>query len=122
MLFAGEGTVMTLRTLLTFSCLAEIVDAQSATSMLSQSQILGTSFSYISGPVLDGWTWMWTKAFTPVTVGTVTVAVDEASNQVARSTTFHSNFLNYANASLFSPTATNAAGIKTEYAYSGIYL
>lgn len=105
--------IFTTRALLALFCLAGTLYAQSTTSMLSQSKVSETYFSYISGPILEASSWNWQKILTPVTVGTVTVAVDNASKRVGSRTVFHSDYANFANLSLFDPTGTNTAGIRT---------
>lgn len=82
-------------------------------------------FSSIAGPILSARTWEWVPNITPVTVGTVMVTIDEASNQTVTSTSYHTEHLHYVtngtfpSSLLYSRTDTNAAGTVTAYVYDG---
>lgn len=83
-------------------------------------------FSSIAGPVLRARTWEWvTTRVPPITVGTVLVTVDEASNQTVTSTSYHTEHLSHVtdgtfpNSLLFTRTDTNAAGSVTAHIYDG---
>lgn len=62
---------------------------------------------------------------TPVTVGTVMVTVDEASNQTVTSTSYHTEHSQYVTSGtfpsslLYTRTDTNAAGTVTAEIYDG---
>lgn len=84
----------------------------SATPATTAVPSIGTSLSYLSGPVLMGDTYTWSKVITPVTVGTVLITINKANGKTYTTTTYHKEFINSKGATLFTPTDINSAGTK----------
>lgn len=80
----------------------------------TKTTVPATSFSSTSGPTLDAWSYVWRKVYTPVIIGTVLVAVNEATNQTSRTTLYHSEYLS-GTEKVPTPTDLNAAGTRTAF-------
>lgn len=79
----------------------------------SPTQSSNVSFSYVSGPFINGPSVTWDKAYRPVTVGTVIITVNTISAQIGSTTMYRDKYTNSSNMSLYEPIATNRAGTRT---------
>lgn len=90
-------------------------------SLSTAAMAASTSFSYISGPTVGATTYAWTQVYTPHTVGTVFVTVDEAAHTTISSTSYNTQYVDNQTlaSSIHVRTDTDAAGTVTAVALNG---
>lgn len=91
----------------------EIAVAMAVNGTNPPTQLPSASFSYISGPFMNGPSITWEKAYNAITVGTVVVTVQKNSSQIGSTTMYGTEYTNSPNASLYRPESTNSAGTRT---------
>ena len=86
----------------------------SPTKKPSKSSSVTSYFSQITGPFIQAWSSTWSQVILPVTVGTVMIIVNEATNKTSTTTIYHTEFEKNGSATLLTRTDTNAAGTITQ--------
>lgn len=71
------------------------------------------SFSFISGPFMDGPSYIWTRAYEPNTIGTVIVTVDQSSRPLGSTTVYQSN------ATICAPSTTSEVVFESDRTKTG---
>ncbi|KAL2064168.1 hypothetical protein VTL71DRAFT_4662 [Oculimacula yallundae] len=88
-------------------------------TVTSQQGPVTSSFSQITGPFIAAFSSTWSQFIIPITVGTVMITINEATNQTYSTTIYHTDFESNGSTSLLTRTDTNAAGTITQVATYG---
>ncbi|CZT10027.1 uncharacterized protein RCO7_03179 [Rhynchosporium graminicola] len=107
--------------------LAQIVNAQqprntgrngtikaTSTTKSSTSGSVTSFFSSITGPNIAVDSYTWSQYIIPITVGTVLVVVNKATNKTTSTTVFHTDYVRNGSTALLTRTDTNSAGTVTQ--------
>ncbi|KAG4439852.1 hypothetical protein IFR05_004665 [Cadophora sp. M221] len=86
----------------------------SSTTASSNSDEVTSSFSHIKGPFLAAVSSTWTQVIIPITVGTVMVVVNEATNETSSTTIYHTDYERNGSSTILTRTDTDAAGTVTQ--------
>ncbi|KAL2072918.1 hypothetical protein VTL71DRAFT_10242 [Oculimacula yallundae] len=86
----------------------------SSTTQSSGSGTVTSFFSRITGPMIAVNSYTWSQYIIPITVGTVLVIVNEATNQTTSTTVFHTDYVRNGSTALLTRTDTNNAGTVTQ--------